>query len=452
MTAPEQPRTVLRGALALTMDRDLGVVADPEIVLEAGRIVSVRSRRDGEGVGAAGDRGGTERGADRVVDLPGRWFLPGLINAHTHAAMTLLRGFADDLPLDMWLEERIWPVERHVDRAAVRAGTLLAAGEMLAGGVTTFADMYLYMDGAAEAVEEAGIRASLAPGLFEAMGPTDETLDHAVDFARRWHGAAGGRITVKLAPHAVYTCSPEFLDKIAAAARDAGVGTHIHLSETRGEVERVRERYGASPVAVAARAGVLEAECVAAHCVWVDGDDIRLLHQAGAGVAHNPRSNMKLASGVAPVGALLEAGIPVGLGTDGAASTNQLTLFEEMRAASLLHKVTREDPTVLPAGTMLEMATLGGARALGLDAEIGSLTPGKRADVVAVRTDRAGILPVHDPWSTVVYSMQDQDVEWVFCDGVPVARDGDPLAFSVADARDEARACVDRLLSEAGVG
>lgn len=476
-------RTVLRGALALTMDPDLGVVQDPEIVLEAGRIVSVRSRRsmdddrrrqgpgsapggdDGDpgserrdpsdhergGLAGAGRRDPAARDGDRVLDLPGRWFLPGLVNAHTHAAMTLLRGFADDLPLDMWLQDRIWPVERHMDRDAVYAGTLLAAGEMLAGGVTTFADMYLYMDGAAKAVAVAGIRASLAHGLFESMGPTDETLDHAADFARRWHGRAGGRITVKLGPHAVYTCSPAFLEEIAAAARDLGVGTHIHLAETRDEVEGAREKWGASPVAIAAEASLLETDCVAAHCVWVDEHDIRLLREAGAGVAHNARSNMKLASGVAPVPDLLEAGIPVGLGTDGAASTNQLTLFEEMRSASLLQKVTRSDPTALPAGVVLEMATLGGARALGLDEDIGSLTPGKRADVVAVRADRPGTLPVHDPWSTAVYSMQDQDVEWVFCDGEPVARDGQPLTFDVADARDGARERADRLLAEAGL-
>lgn len=478
-------RTVLRADLALTMDPGLGVVTDPEVVLEDGLIAEVRSLSAATPAGSARDRGpgpespphphsGSGRGAASgsvpgsgpadpapapdadtddpwVLDLPGRWLLPGLVNAHTHAAMTLLRGYADDLPLEVWLEDRIWPVERYMDVEAVHAGTLLGAGEMLAGGVTTLADMYLYMDGAAAAVRTAGIRAVLGVGLFKAMGPTEETLEQAVEVVRRWDGAAGGRIRVDLAPHAVYTCPPEFLAEIVAAARDLGARLHIHLSESRGEVERVRESFGASPVAVAAEAGVLEVPCLAAHCVWVDEEDRKLLAEAGTGVAHCPRSNMKLASGVAPVPELLEAGIPVGLGTDGAASANQLTVFEEMRIASLLQKVTRGDPTALPAQQVVEMATLGGARALGLDGEVGSLTPGKRADLAVLRLDRAGILPVHDPWSTVAYAAQDQDVEWVFCDGRPVARGGQPLAFSVKEARAEARRVTVRLLDRAGI-
>lgn len=437
-------RTVLHGALAVTMDTDLGVVDDPEVVIDGGRIAAVRSRQENADGGETDDAW--------VLDLPGRWFLPGLVNAHTHAAMTLLRGFAEDVPLEVWLKERIWPVEQHIDREAVHAGTLLAAGEMLAGGVTTFADMYLHMDGAARAVETAGIRAVLSAGLFEAMGPPEETLEQAAEFVGRWQGAAGGRITAQLGPHAVYTCSPPFLRAIASAAADLGVGTHIHLAETRTEVDQARERWGSSPVAVAAETGILETSCLAAHCVWVDEQDIRLLRDSAAGVAHNPRSNMKLASGVAPVPELLQAGIPVGLGTDGAASANQLTLFEEMRAAALLQKVTRADPTALPTRTVLEMATLGGARALRLDEQVGSLTPGKHADVIVVRPDRPGTVPVHDPWSTAVYSLQDQDVEWVFCDGRPVARNGKPLAFSLSACRDGARQCVSGLLRQAEVG
>lgn len=441
--------TILRGALAVTMDPELGLVTDPEIVIADGRIRSVRSRNDPPPTPDEADHG---RAGATVMDLPGRWLLPGLVNAHTHAAMTLLRGFADDLPLRRWLEERIWPVERHIDEVDVHAGTLLAAAELLAGGVTTMADMYLHMDGAAEAVSTAGMRAVLSPGLFETLGPPEEILADAAGFARRWHGAAGGRITVQLAPHAVYTCPPALLSEIVAAARDLEVGLHIHLSETRQEVEEARERWGRSPVQLAADLGVLEAGCLAAHCVWVDEVDIALLEEAGTGIAHNPRSNMKLASGVAPVADLLARSLPVGLGTDGAASTNQLTLFEEMRAASLLQKITAEDPTALPAGDVLQMATRGGAQALGLGDEVGSLTPGKRADVVVLDLDRAGHWPVHDPLSTIVYSVQDQDVEWVLCDGRPVAREGEPLAFSLQDARRRARRCARSLVDRAAAG
>lgn len=423
--------TILRADLALTMDDELGTVAHPEVVVEDGRIAAVRSR------GARDTRPG-EPADGEVVDLPGRWLLPGFVNAHTHAAMALLRGYADDLPLERWLTERIWPVEAHLDVDHVHAGTMLAAAEMLAGGVTTFADMYLHLDGAAEAVATIGGRAALAPGLLEALGPTDETLAAAAAFVRRWDGAADGRIRADLGPHSVYTCPEPFLREIAAAARDLGARVHIHLSETAAEVRRARERTGATPVQLAADTGILDAGCLAAHAVWVDDADIDLLASSGTGVVHNARSNMKLASGVAPVDALRAAGIPVGLGTDGAASTNQLTVLEEMRAASLLQKVTRDDATVLPAATVLRMATIEAAHAIGWGVQIGSLTPGKRADVVVLRPDRAGTSPVHDPRSTVVYSAQDRDVERVYCDGRLVVDDGRVVTVDVEEVIREA--------------
>lgn len=432
---------ILRADLAVTMDDDLGVVADPEIAIDDGLIVSVTPRGDGPAAGHGTDA--------EVVDLPGRWLLPGLVNAHTHAAMSLLRGYADDLPLERWLADHIWPIEANLDVDHIHAGTLLAATEMLAGGVTTFADMYLHMDGAAEAVRTVGCRAILAPGLLEALGPMDETLAAAVDFAQRWDGGADGRIRVHLGPHGVYTCPPGFLRDIADAARDLGLRLHMHLAETRGEVEASRERFGATPVQVAADAGILDAGCLAAHAVWVDDSDIDLLAETGAGVSHNPRSNMKLASGVAPVGLLRSAGIPVGIGTDGAASTNQLTMLEEMRTASLLQKVTRSDATQLPAAEVLRMATIEGARALGTGDTIGTLTPGKRADVVALRPDRAGTTPVHDPLSTIVYSAQDQDIDRVYCDGRLVVDGGQVVTVDVGEVRREANRHALRLVDAA---
>lgn len=429
---------VLRADLAVTMDDDLGVIPDAELVVADGRIASV------------GPRGTAVPDGAEIEEFPGRWLLPGFVNAHTHAAMSLLRGYADDLPLERWLGERIWPVEAHLDEDHIHSGTLLAATEMLAGGVTTFADMYLYMDGAAEAVRVAGGRAVLAPGLLEALGPMDETLAAAVDFAQRWDGAEDGRIRVNLGPHGVYTCPAGFLRDIADAARDLGIRLHMHLSETRSEVDGSREQHGGTPVQVAADAGILEAGCLAAHAVWVDDRDIALLAEAGAGVSHNPRSNMKLASGVAPVDQLRSAGIPVGLGTDGAASTNQLTMLEEMRTASLLQKVSRTDATLLPARTVLRMATLDGALALGLGDEIGSLTPGKRADIIVLRPDRAGTTPVHDPCSTIVYSCQDQDVERAYCDGRAVVADGQVTTVDIDEVRRDAVKHARRLVQAAG--
>jgi 5-methylthioadenosine/S-adenosylhomocysteine deaminase len=439
-------RTVLRGGVALTMDPDLGMVDRPEITISDGRIVSVDSREGDEPSG----RPGSEDEDIWELDVPDAVVVPGFVNAHTHAAMTLLRGYADDMPLRKWLEERIWPAERYVGPEDVHIGTLLACAEMAAAGVTTYVDMYLQMEGAAEAVERAGIRSVLTPGIFAALGPVEETLERAADLVSRWDGKAGGRIRAMLGPHAVYTSPPDFLREVAAAARDLGVGTHIHLSETRQEVADARAQWGRSPVAIAAEAGILDAGCLAAHCVWVDDDDIRLLAESGTGVSHNPRSNMKLASGTAPVGDLLRAGVAVGLGTDGAASTNQLTMLEEMRAASLLQKVVREDPTELSAATALEMATIGGARAIGLDDEIGSLTPGKQADIVVIKLDRAGVRPLHDPVSTVVYSAQDQDVAWVFCGGEAVARDGRPLLFETAAVVEEAQRRAADIAAQAG--
>lgn len=438
-------RTVIRADLALTMDPDLGDVAHPEIVVDDGRIADVRSRRDGSGEAA----GGPAHANAFVLDLPGRWLLPGFVNAHTHAAMTLLRGYAGDLPLRTWLEDRIWPAEANLDVDIVHAGTRLACVEMLAGGVTTFADMYLHMDGAAQAVAETGIRASLAPGLFAVFGDFDAQLEAAGAFVRRWHGAAGGRITAMLGPHAVYTCPPEALRDVAAAAADLDCGVHIHLSETASEVADAREQWGASPVQLAADAGVLTHRCLAAHAVWVDADDITLLVEAGAAVSHNPRSNARLGSGVAPVGDVLARGVPVALGTDGAASTTQLTLLEEIRAAALLAKVTRQDAAALPARRLLELATVGGARALGLADTIGSLTPGKRGDLIAVRVDRPGLQPVHDPMTTVAYAAQDGDVEWVLVDGAPVAHQGRPLRVDTGDVARAADRAARRLVEGA---
>jgi 5-methylthioadenosine/S-adenosylhomocysteine deaminase len=430
--------TVIRAALALTMDPGLGLVHDPVLVIDGGVIRAIGPQAEV-----------TEPQGASVVDLPDRWLLPGLVNAHTHAPMTLMRGYADDLPLRRWLEERIWPLERHLTDEDVHTGARLACAEMAAAGVTTFSDMYVRMDAVAEAVQAAGSRAVLASGIFEALGTMDEALEAATRFATAWDGAADGRIRTRLAPHAPYTCPPQWMREVAAAAHELGVGTHIHLAETRDEVEEARETWGASPIAVTAEAGVLDRDCVAAHCVWVDDEDIQLLAETGAAVAHCPRSNMKLASGIAPVTRLGERGVTVAIGTDGAASTNQLTMFEEMRHAALLQKVTQRDPTAMPAETVLRMATLDGARALGLADRIGSLTAGKRADLFALRVDRLGVLPAHDPFSTVVYAVQDRDVERVWIDGAEVARDGAPSGLDAERLRAEVDDRVRRLVARA---
>jgi len=364
-----------------------------------------------------------------IISDPDAVLLPGLVNAHCHAAMTLLRGYADDLPLMPWLEEKIWPVEARLRGEDVYWGTLLACLEMLRAGVTAFADMYFFMDEAARACLESGIRASLSVGMIagdaegKVLPEAEGKLRQAADFCRRWEGEGEGRITTMLGPHAPYTCPPEFLREVLAAARELGAGIHIHLSETEGEVELCRARYGRSPVELLYDLGYEEAPLVlAAHCVHVDEEDRRLLGRLPGGVAHNPRSNSKLASGIAPVAEMLAAGVEVGLGTDGPASTNQLGLFEEMRQACYLQKLRLGRADALSAGQALEMATRGGARALGLGGKVGEIAPGREADLVLVKPREPRLFPRHDLVSLVVYSCQDGDVDTVIVGGEVVMR------------------------------
>ncbi len=450
---------VIRGACVVTMDKDLGVVDPGEVGVAGGRIAYVRPLAAGGPARGAdpadhGEAGGGER-PPQVIDGRGKVLLPGFVNAHCHAAMTLLRGYADDMTLMPWLEERIWPAESRLTGEDVYWGTLLAAVEMLKAGVTAFADMYFFMDDAAQACVDAGIRASLSVGLIGGgpdgrMAPDAEAkLARGVDFHRRWHGAAGGRLTAMLGPHAPYTCPPEFLRLVLEAAEAGDIPIHIHLSETAGEVERCRAEHGCSPVQLMERLGLFERPVLAAHCVHVDAADRAILARMRGGVAHNPISNLKLASGIAPVAAMLAEGVPVGLGTDGAASTNALGMFEELRLAALLQKVTTGDPTVLPAPAVLELATLGGARALSLADRIGSITPGKEADLVLVDLEHPRLTPRHDVLSLLAYSGQDGDVDTVLVAGRVVVRDGRVLTVDEERVRAEAAARARRLVGEA---
>lgn len=354
---------------------------------------------------------------DEILDATGKAATPGLVNSHTHAAMTLLRGYADDLPLMDWLGQKIWPIEAALTVEDIYWGSLLAGLEMLKSGTTTFADQYFEMDQVARAVEEIGLRASLCRGLIGIASQADQALAESRDFVRSWHGAAGGRITAMLGPHAPYTCPPSYLEKVLAAAEELGVGLHIHLSETRTEIEQIKGEYGCSPIELMEKVNLFERPVLAAHCVHLSEDDIEILAAKRVGVAHNPQSNMKLGSGIAPVARMLSAGINVGIGTDGAASNNDLNMVEEMRTAALLQKVGLEDPTVLPAGQALEMATAGGARALGLGGQIGTLEVGKRADIVLWNLNQAHFCPLHNVQAHLVYSAGRADVDTVIVDG-----------------------------------
>lgn len=403
----------------IAMDSERRTVQDAAIVVESGAIVYA---------GPAADL--PEGMADRLGHVPrlvgrGRIAVPGLVNAHTHAAMVLFRGYADDLMLQEWLTTKIFPIEAGLTADDVYFGTLLACAEMIKSGTTCFADMYFFMDEAARAVEESGIRACLSWGMGsmseDADGPGGfgVALARGSEFCERWNGAAGGRITTMLGPHAPYTCSLPFLTATARRAEELEVGVHTHISETFREVDEMRAAHGVSPVEYVESSGLLDVPVLAAHCVAVSDEDIRILAKHGVKVAHNPGSNMKLASGAAPVQKMLAAKAAVGLGTDGAASNNNLDMIEEMRLAGLLHKATLLDPTAVPAGACLEMATTGGAACLGLGDEIGSIEVGKRADIVLLDFSAPHLAPagIADLASHIVYSACGADVSAVVVDG-----------------------------------
>lgn len=368
---------------------------------------------------------------DEILDMKGKLLLPGFINTHGHAAMTLLRGYADDLPLKTWLEEKMWPIEGRFGPEQVRWGTALAMVEMIRGGTTCFADMYDHMDQVGALVADAGMRASLCRGVIGLGSQTEREAKRreAVQFAQQWHREANGRITTMMAPHAPYTCPPAYIESIVSDAERLHLPIHIHLSETRREVEQNVQDYGKRPVAHLDQLGVFHRPALVAHAVHVTEDEIQLLAERGVKVSHNPGSNLKLASGIAPVLAMLKKGIRPSLGTDGAASNNNLDLLEEIRLAALIHKGVGEDPEAIPAETALAMGTRFGAEALFLEEEIGTLEPGKKADFVTMDISRAHWQPTHDLLSHVVYSASAADVQDVYVDGRPLMRNRELLTL-----------------------
>ena len=384
------------------------IINDAEIVIEGNRIVYAGSRLGKEN---------TEE-FDRIIEGGDKLIMPGFVNAHTHAAMSFFRGYADDMILQDWLEKRIWPVEAKLERKDIYWGTLLAICEMIRGGTTCFADMYFYMDEAAKACLESGIRASLSQGLV-GLDPIkgEASLEEGVNFVRNWHGAGEGRITAMLGPHAPYTCPPEYLKKVVAAAEKQQAPLHIHLSETRFEVEESLKIHGFRPIELMERIGLLDQKVLAAHCVHLSEGEIETLAAKGVAVAHNPGSNLKLGSGVAQLAEMLKKGVLVALGTDSAASNNNLDMVEEMRLAALLSKGVLEDPTLIPAAEALRLATVNGAGALFLEEGIGTLQEGSKADLIMIDLRQPHLQPLHSIPAQIVYSAQSGDVEMVMVNG-----------------------------------
>lgn len=354
--------------------------------------------------------------ARETISARGMLAIPGLINCHAHAAMSLFRGAVEDVPIEVWFNDYIWPMETNLTAEDVYWGALLGIAEMIEAGVTCVADHYFMIDAVARAVEESGIRANLAPTLFS--GPDEaEHLAEAVDFVTRWNGAAGGRISAWLGPHSPYTCTPDLLTRVAGEARRLGVGIHIHLSETDAQVAESCARYGKTPVALLRDAGLFESPTLAAHMAHPQADDMAILAAHNVSVASTPKTEMKLGIGVAPVTTLRAVGVTVGLGSDGAASNNDYDILEVARLLALLEKHRHGDARVMPLGAALRLATTDGARAIGLGGVTGELREGLAADIVLLRRNAPHALPIHDPAATLLYSARADDVDTVIVAG-----------------------------------
>lgn len=406
----ERVDIIITADYVLTMDQDLAVIEYGAIAIQDGKIVAVDTA----------SRITQNYSASKILNGEGKVAFPGLINTHTHAAMVFFRGLADDLPLKIWLEEHIWPAEaKWLSPEFVRDAVELACLEMLKAGITTYADMYFFGDAVAQSTRKIGMRAVVGSGVVDFPSATgnnaDDYLANADRFIKKWKG---DDLTVpSIADHSAYACCPETLKKSKALADRHDVMLQIHLSETEWEVNEIRSRYGRRPVAHLDSLGLLDERLIAAHCVWIDPEEIEMLAKAKTNVSHCIESNLKLASGIAPVVKMLQAGVNVSFGTDGAASNNDLSILSEMSTAAKVHKALSGDPTALNARQAMLMATRHGADALGLGSLCGSLEAGKAADIVLADLNKPHLVPLYDIYSHIVYSMNAADIDTVLVGG-----------------------------------
>ncbi len=396
--------------IAVTMNNNADILQNADILVENDRIAGI------------GPRGSLNDAGAEIIDGRGKVALPGLINSHTHAAMTLLRGYADDLPLQEWLETKIWPREAFIKDGDVYDGTLLAAAEMIKGGTTCFADMYFYADEIARAAMDCGIRASVCGVILGQLPTAEEDFAKAADFVETWR-EKDERVTAMFGPHSLYTCGMDILAKVAEQAKRFGVVVHTHLLETKIERDDIVRLNGKQPFEVLKETGLLELPLLAAHSIYLNDEETDMAAASPFTAVHTPGSNLKLASGIAPVWDFLQHDIAVALGTDGAASNNNLDMFEEMRLAALIHKVDKFDATMVSAYQALYMATRGGARAVGLEKELGQLTPGFKADIILVDNNNPHMTPQHNVVANLVYSAGAADVTHTMVDGRWLMRD-----------------------------
>lgn len=414
---PDHYDLIIHNGTAVTVNERLDIIEQALIGVQRSTIATVTACEEGTALPDAAV----------VVDAGGGIIMPGLVNTHTHLPMTLFRGLADDLPLNVWLNEHMFPMEsQFITPENVKWGTQLACLEMLLSGTTTCCGGYFHEDSVAAAVAQAGLRAVLAQGVIDypAPGVPDPALNvsHAGTYVDQWLGRKAN-ITPSIFCHSPYTCSGKTLKAAKAAARKSGVLFQIHVAETEAERLNSLKEHGVTPVQYLDGLGILDENTLVVHAVWTDAEDIDLMRTRGVKISHNVESNMKLAAGIAPVPDFIAAGIPVGLGTDGCASNNDLDLFTEMDIAAKIHKAITRDPTALDAATVLKMATRDGARAIGLGDVTGSLEPGKQADLIVVNTASPHLVPLYAPHSHIVYAMRGADVTTVVVGGKILVKD-----------------------------
>jgi len=424
---------IVTGGIVVTMDSGRAILQDGSVAVRGDSIVAVGPRAEIE----------ARYQSAQVIDARGHLVLPGFINGHTHVPMTLFRGLHDDVTLNDWLYKYIFPAEaKNVNEEFVRWGTRLAAAEQIHAGVTTFADMYYFEDAIAEETKTAGMRGVLGETFIDFPAPDNkseaEMLAYTEKFLKRWQGDP--LIHAAAAPHAIYTCSKKTLQDSATLARKYHAPILIHVSEMKKEREDSEKANGMSPVAYLDKIGVLGPDIVAAHCIFVDEADRKLLSERGVGCVHNPSSNMMIASGVSPVAEMRAAGVAVGLGTDGpAGSNNDLDLMEEIDLAAKLAKISKMDPLALNAKAVVEMATIDGARALHMEKEIGSIEAGKKADFVLISLNEPNAVPMYDVYAQIAYSLKGSDVDTVVIGGRVVMRDRKLLTIDEAKVLEKAR-------------
>lgn len=383
--------------------------------------------------------------ADEVIDGKGMLATAGMVNTHGHVSMTLLRSYADDMALMDWLENKIWPIEAKMNAKDIYWGAMLGIAEMLKSGTTCFADMYCFMDDVARAVAETGIRANLSRGLIGLAPDKDDKLAENTQLVKDWQGYDNGRIRITYGPHAPYTCPVEYLQKVIEAAQVNNAEIQMHLCETKGEVENCIKEHGVTPIKLMDQLGMFEQGTIAAHCVYLTEDDMDIMAAKNVRVAHNPQSNLKLASGIAPVARMLEKGICVGLGTDGASSNNNLDMLEECRAAAMLHKTTTLNPLAVPAAQAWDMATVNGDQVLGFN-ELGKLSVGQQADIVLWNMHKPYWYPRHNKLSLLVYAANSSDADTVIVNGKVVLQNGSMTLFDEEKIYAEANLRAQKLL------